>query len=49
MNIIDRISLHRLITTIMNFILAVLKVVVHRSTKDTPTPRRRFPLFRKEK
>lgn len=49
MNIIDRISIHKLITTIMNFILAVLKLVVKKSAEESPSPRRIFPRLRKEK
>lgn len=49
MNIIDRISLHRVITTVMNFILAIIKLLVNKSNDGSPTPRRIFPRFRKDK
>lgn len=35
MNILDKIALNRLISTILNFILSVLKVIVPK-IKDTP-------------
>jgi len=49
MNIIERISIHRLITTLMNFVLAIVKLVTNKSGEDSPSPRRIFPRLRKEK
>jgi len=49
MNIIDRISLHRIITTVMNFILAIIKLLVNKSNDGSAAPRRIFPRFRKDK
>lgn len=33
MKLIDRLSMHKLLTTILNFILAVLKIVVPQNNK----------------
>lgn len=43
MKIIDRIALHKLITTIFSFIITVLKIVVKNKDTNCPhTPRRKI-------
>lgn len=53
MKLLDRIALQRLISLILTFILAVLKLVVPKVTEDVtkPTDERRkwFPKIRKRK
>lgn len=38
MKILDKIALNRLISTVLNFILSVLKMITPK-TEDTPTPK----------
>jgi len=53
MKLLDRIALQRLISLILSFILAVLKLVVPKVTEDIEKPlnerRKWFPKIRKKK
>ena len=53
MKLLDKIALQRLISLILNFILAVLKLVVPKVTEDIPKPveerRKWIPRWRKRK
>ena len=54
MKLLDKIALNRLITTILNFILTILKMFAPKSIDDIEVPvnpperRRIFPIFRKK-
>lgn len=48
MKLIDRISLHKLLNTILNFIITVLKIIVPNKNVNNPDPRKRRLKIRRD-